>query len=136
MRIVFSFIEIRETFHVIGSREPSPILDVRQESLEPTPNLQLQLMPYENIQSGQVYELPQPQAVTVDQRNQILNFKIDKDDFDRRYQKYKRSLNLSPDQKHLEDGLIRFHIYNELYTEQNSISSKIKKIGEFFKKKK
>ena len=129
--------QLRETYHVLGSKEPSPILDVRRESLPPSPNnnLQLQLLPNEIIQLNQVYSLPQ--TVTIEQRNQVLTFEIDKDDFDRRYQKYKRSLNLSPDQKHLEDGLIRFHIYNELYTEQNSLSSKIRNtVSNIFKKKK
>ena len=122
--------QLRETFSVIGSKESSPIMNVVRDSNPPTPH-SLHLMPEETIHQGQVYVIPQ--TVVVEQHNQVLKFEIDQEDFDRRYQKHKKSLNLSPDQKHLEDGLIRFQIYNELYTEQNSLSNKIKSI---FKKKK
>ena len=122
--------QLRETFSVIGSKESSPIMNVVRDSNPPTPH-SLHLMPEETIHQGQVYVIPQ--TVVVEQHNQVLRFEINQEDFDRRYQKHKKSLNLSPDQKHLEDGLIRFQIYNELYTEQNSLSNKIKSI---FKKKK
>ena len=117
------------------SREPSPIphdnLDVQEEnSPQPQqPSLQLSLTPDEEIQFGQVYFLPETKSVTIQLPNHPAHdFTIDQDEYERRYQKFVKTLNLPPEQKHAEHGLVNYLIHDEIYKEQNGPFSKLKKI--------
>ena len=126
--------QLRDVYTKTISRNASPILDIQRDSNPSTPHsLQLQLGPEETIQDNQVYTLPQ--FVDVRQPHQEPMFRITKEEYDKKYRKYQRSLNLSPDQKHLEHDLIQFNIYNDLYkADKDSLSNKFK--GLFHKKKK
>ena len=126
--------ELRVTLEY-ESREPSPIphdnLDVQEEnSPQPQqPSLQLSLTPDEEIQFGQVYFLPETKSVTIQLPNHPAHdFTIDQDEYERRYQKFVKTLNLPPEQKHAEHGLVNYLIHDEIYKEQNGPFSKLKKI--------
>ena len=86
--------------------------------------LQLSLTPEEQIQQGQVYTLPQSQLLQIQIKNQPQVFQIDQKDYERRYNKLVRSIDLPA---HEQSDFVNFLIYNQLYEEQNSFSNKLKK---------
>ena len=131
-----------EVENELGSKEASPISDHQRDPshhsspLQSMP-LQLSLTPDEQIQQGQVYTLPESQLVQIQIRNQPHVFQITQDDYDRRYNKVVRSVNLPADQEHNKASIINFLIYNQLYEEQNSFSNKaMEKFKKAFNRKK
>ena len=118
-----------EVENEISSMEASPVLNYdRNPSLHYSPQqsmpLQLSLTPEEQIQRGQVYTLPQSQLLQIQIRNQPKVFQIDQKDYERRYNKLVRSIDLPA---HEQSDFVNFLIYNQLYEEQNSFSNKLKK---------
>ena len=89
------------------------------------------LDPTEEIQIGQVYNLPAEAMVEVQAVNYPEVYRIKRQDYEKRYQKIAKSLNLPPQQKHLEAEFVNFRIYDQLYAESKSAASKFMK---FFKR--
>ena len=120
-----------ESFNV--SREPSPIECFDRDSLQVTPlNTQMSLLPEQSIACGQVYYLPNS-IIEIQAPNYPEIFNIDQKDYEKRYERILKTLQLPPSQRHLEEGMVNFLIHNELYIESQSLGSKFKK---FFSKNK
>ena len=88
-----------EVENELGSKEASPLSDHQRDPSHPSSPLQsmplhLCLTPDEQIQQGQVYTLPESQLVQIQIRNQPHVFQITQDDYERRYNKVVRSVNL------------------------------------------
>ena len=120
-----------ESFNV--SREPSPIECFDRDSSQTTPlNTQMSLLPEQSIACGQVYYLPNS-IIEIQAPNYPEIFNIDQKDYEKRYERILKTLQLPPSQRHLEEGMVNFLIHNELYIESQSLGSKFKK---FFSKNK
>ena len=118
----------------MSSREPSPIQSFDRDShiITPLMSPQMSLLPEENIFSGQVYYLPNS-IVEIQAPNYAEIFNIDQEDYEKRYEKILKTLDLPPSQKHLETGMVNFLIHNQLYIESKSTVHKVMK---FFSKTK
>ena len=120
----------------IRSREPSPMSDYERDHSQPTTPvmenpqiLQLSLTPNESIQQGQVYLLPQTNSdsLYVQLSHHSKVYTIERSDYDKRYEKVVK------EKKCIEQEVINFFIFNQLYEEEHSTSNKLKRL--FIKKK-
>ena len=120
----------------LQSREASPMSDYQRDYSQPSSPvyplpLQLSLSPNQPILAGQVYNLPQTIHVQVPNQTQI--FELTREEYEKRYIKLIRSVEIPSDQRHIESSYVKLLIYNQLSQEQNSSSNKFM---QFFNKKK
>ena len=126
----------------IRSLEPSFIdvdLEFPPEELHYTlPAPQLNLTPDDDIQHGQVYNIPEIEA-TEDNENvqlstQVGIFKISKREYDIRHQKVLQNLALDFPAHQITPSLIKLYICDQLYVEHQRNQSTSGKIMNFIKK--
>ena len=90
-------------------------------------SLQLHLLPEQNIEFGQVYNLSDS-VIELQIPSTGQTFKLERKDYDKRYEKALKILNLPPEQKHMEKGMANFLILDQLYSESNSPMYKLKSL--------